>query len=303
MKKTAKLAILILAMIILSSCALGEDTSVPLSDKGVCENNKPRSTSTILEDFLSQYPTIFFGLTGLGFNDTEPVVMANWQDIFDDYGRPIDWKLYFTDGNGDVVKDVPFIRPFAWRDSYSPAIALDFEIHAARGCSNPKIIIITYWAIQFPDGSGGFALYMIDEDSGEIAQLGSMIYFTTGGGVAHFTPFANDSGDIATYLNMMGDGFLHIINCENDFELAAVFEATWVRMEGGGVSQKSVTTEELEIILADQEQAQNLFAGFSDINFARMERMSELEKELTEAITQRLRGTFPAITHPTQSPE
>ena len=264
------------------------------------------SPTIIAEEFLNQFVSVFFGLIS-----DEPAISANEQDVFDNDGRWVGWYVYFTDGYGEVAYDVPFIKSLygvRYDGGNLFVYAERFSIFTLDDGVEPLVIAIRYETARF---SGGvYFLYEIINNGGEFLQIGSMIAYSWGGPgpeAINLIPFINESGDIIVSIKQVETVDFHKINSEGDFEFVAYAQLAkrdaygnlilvlWVEDEKGERHAQLRSMEELERILANQGQAQNLFPNFPDGNFMPMTRMYDLEQELTERITERLRGTFPVV--------
>ena len=254
----------------------------------------------VAKDFLSQFVSIFFEPYG-----DEPVflIVDNWDNGW--------WDIYFIDGYGNVVSDAPSVQTInvEFGEGTSLALARRFRLFTVDGSSVPQIITIQYESFNF--SGGGYALYKMINNGNEFLPLGSMrTYHHHGAGhdAVSITPFINESGDIITYMITDGGDF-HAINSYNDFEHIAFINAHWQGEDGdtiiisiedeyGTWHSEWLTLEEfLELLSTDQMQ--NIFPSFPSGSFVPMTRIYDLEQELTETITQKLRGTFPVAVQPT----
>jgi len=229
--------------------------------------------------------------------------------VYDGDGRQ--WAPYIIDGYGNAVSDVPSIQILDVRVGGGPTLALArrFRIFSVDGSSAPQVIVVQYEAFNF--SGGAYAMFEICDKDDIFLMLGSMrVFHHSGAGpdAVSWTPFINKYGDIIVYAHL-DDGFFLAINDEGNFEVvASVWTSTryipgdtiHIRTENkdGEGYTKHFTFEEFEGILADQEQIQSFFPNFPDGSFVRMKRMYELEQELIETITQRLRGTFTVAVQP-----
>jgi len=260
-----------------------------------------KSTTMIAEEFLSQFVSIFFG----PFSD-EPVIKFNDSQFFDD-GRWIEQRAHFTDGYDNTVNDVPFILTLdeTWMGWELDLFALDFRLFTIEDNSEPLIIAIRFESLEF---SGGvYVLYEIVNNGKEFLQLGSMIGFHWGGPGPDYVRLAlliSEKGTLTAH--MFPHGWrLYNIDAEGIFELVADAQTTlydydtyiahiWVEGEYEAGNFEHFTNEEIMEFLRSG-QMQNFFPNFPDGNFVPMIRMYDLEQELTERITERLRGTFPIV--------
>jgi len=321
MKSKIMSTLLILFAIILSSCTAIKEIDIELANDKTYEYGEVvRDTteaddlcaepptqlilpnfvscpSSVAEDFLNQFISIFFGP-----DSDEPVIKVNWPGAFlDDYGNWL-WQYgYFTDGYGEVIYDVPFIKSLYGAfnpDRATPVRAADFQLFTIDGNYKPLIIAMQFSAIEFT--GGGYVLYEIISSGNEFVQLGSMIIWSaSGGSLPSLTPFINELGEVVTYMIMLGDGIVRFINYDGSFEELARFEPSFVPFgDEGHMLMQPVEAEDFEKILEDQKQLKTLIPNFPTGNFTRMIRLYNLEQELTERITENLRGTFPIATHP-----
>ena len=267
-----------------------------------CFPSSVTTPTVIAKEFLSQFVSIFFG----PYSD-EPAILVS-EGTWDDRGG---WSHYFMDGRGDVISDVPFIQTLglAWFDGgTSLGLAHRFRLFTLNDSAEPLVIAMQYESLDL--SGGGYALYEIISNGEEFLRLGTIIgygHFGAGHDAVSLIPFINESGYIIAYVISDGGEFF-AINSEGNFESVACINAHWrsedgdtiiitVEDEDGTWHYEWLTQEEFEELMA-RGQMQSFFPNFPDGNFVRMERMYDLEQEFTEAITQRLRGTFPVVVRP-----
>jgi len=267
------------------------------------------SPTIIAEEFLSQFVSIFFG----PFSD-ESVILFNEPQLQGDDGRWIERRAYFTDGHGNVVYTAPFIITLdeTWMGWELDVFAYQFRLFTNKDNSEPLIIAMRFESLEF---SGGiYVLYEIMKNGNEFLQLGSMIGFHWGGPGPDFirlAPFINEYGNIIAHMFPFGWSFYEI-NAEGDFEIVAYAQTSlydrdtyiahiWIENEDTAGHFEHFTNDEI-IVLLSTGKMQTFFPNFPNGNFIPMIRMYDLEQELTERITERLRGTFPIVERSTQSP-
>jgi len=230
----------------------------------------------------------------------EPFITVNERAIYDSYGRRHHWELYFTDLYGDVidVEDVPFIKNLyvTIADDLTipaPVAAGAFQIYTTEGSDTPLLIIIRFDCFRFTEGV--YFIFQRFNDGASFTQLGSRIGWATGGGdIPILSPFINESGEVIFYIFFLGDGFLHLLNNESEFDTFWMFDMYDFR--------PPVLADDFSQMLIDFEVNQNATTQSRDLltdlyyrNFVPMVRMYELEDYLIEKITQQLRGMFPVV--------
>ena len=263
----------------------------------------------IAEAFLRQYTSIFFGISGrgLGFAEPEEVfMMAYRQDIYDYYGRRSDWQVYFTDLNGYIIDDVPFIQNLYGAfsgdlEKAAPVAALVFHIFTIEGSDEPLLIIINFRAFQFTGGA--YALFEIISDGTTFSQIGSMIPWASGGGsVPRATPFINESGEIIVYRFEILSSLVSRMGEADIFECISIIELDFILTEMGYWTVEYISAQDFAEILRNYEKNQQMQTNHRDLltelyhmNFVPMVRMYELEYYLTEKITAYLRNVVPLL--------
>ena len=262
----------------------------------------------IAEAFLSQYLSMFFYVVNYNISNSinEPVIIYHRQNTIDDDGRH-GWEPYFTDFDGYIIENAPFIQRLYGvfsGDLKKPAFvyAGAFQLYTIEDSDIPLLIIMRFYSVQFTGGA--HVIFELSNNGTEFQQLGSMTPWWSGGGdIPVLSPFINESGEIINYMVEIGWGILYQLNNEGHFESTALFEPTLVPMESGhGSLLMAVPMEEFAKMLSNYEKKQNAVTNYHTLltdlynkNFVPMVRMYDLENYLYEKIRQQLRGMFPVV--------
>jgi len=261
----------------------------------------------ILETFLGQYTSMFFYVVSYRISAyvDEPVIVFHWRDVVGNDGQEHS-EVYFTDFNGDIIEDVPFIQnlygAFSEALEKPAAVAASaFHIYTVEGSDIPLLIVMRFCAFQFT--GGGYVIFTMFDDSTEFIQLGSMIsWWSGGGGIPILAPYINESSEIIAYMFAITSGILYQLNNENIFEYFWMFDTSTLRIDMDGWHSEPVLADDFTQMLIDFEANQNAATNYRELltdlyhcNFVPMVRMYDLENYLYEKIRQQLRGTFPIV--------